>query len=336
MLSLLSDVFAFFVRRRNARFDSGSEQIKNVGLPVISVGNLSMGGTGKTPMIHALCGILLEMGFRPGIIGRGYKKKQRGTVIVSDGIAITSDARSAGDEMLMLAEKCHVSVIADEIKARAADEMAKRFRPDCIIVDDGFQHRRLHRDLDLVILDQKSIDSPYLFPKGRLREPLSALSRANAVFVPIGTILNENAKKHIPNGVPIISFQTRVASLKQAYPESGANIHLSWAAPSIAFSGIANPQRFERSLPQIGIRVDGFLRFADHKSYSTRDIRRIIQFAKKHNARSIITTEKDRVKISEYFDIFANEGMKCFVLPIETDFGDGKIDVVNLLKSVLH
>ncbi len=336
MLSLLSEIFAFFVRRRNARFDSGLEMIKNVGLPVISVGNLSMGGTGKTPMIHAICEILLEMGYRPGIIGRGYKKKQRGTVIVSDGHAIMSDALHAGDEMLMLAEKCSVPVIADEIKARAAEVMAQRFRPDCIIVDDGFQHRRLHRDLDLVILDQATIDSPYQFPKGRLREPLSALSRANAVLVPIGTVISANAKEYIPNSVPIITFQTRAASLTPANPESGANAQSILDAHSIAFSGIANPQRFEESLRQKGIHIEGLLRFADHKSYSMRDIRKIIKFAKKHNARSIITTEKDRVKTSEFFDIFANEGMQCFVLPIETDFGDRKIDVANLLKSVLH
>lgn len=335
MLSILSKIFGYFVRRRAARFDSGAEPAKNVGLPVISVGNLSMGGTGKTPMIAALCELIIEMGYRPGIIGRGYKKKQRGTVIVSDGKAILSDARRAGDEMLMLARKCRVPVIADEIKSRAAEEMARRFRPDCIIVDDGFQHRRLHRDLDFVILDQATIDAPFLFPNGRLREPLSALGRANAVFVPKGTALSDEAKEYIPQDIPIIQFNTRAMDIELACPESETFERPSWASPSIAFSGIANPQRFAKSLAQNGIRIDGLLPFADHQAYSERDIRKIIKFAKKHNANSIFTTEKDRVKISEYFDIFVNEGLKCFVLPIETDFGNAKDDVINLLKKKL-
>lgn len=335
MLFILSKIFGYFVNRRNLRFDSGLLPVQNVGLPVISVGNLSMGGTGKTPTIHAICEIIQQMGFRPGIIGRGYKKKLRGTVVVSDGHDILSNARDAGDEMIMLAEKCRVPVIADEIKARAASEMARLFSPDCIVLDDGFQHRRLHRDLDIVILDKTTIGKPYLFPKGRLREPLDSLNRADAVLVPAGTTLDARAQNFIPGGTPVITFNTRPGEIFDANPSSKHSTSLSYPANIVAFCGIANPQRFSTSLEQKGFRIAGFLGFADHKEYSIREIKKIIKLAKKLDSRTVITTEKDRVKISEFFDIFASEDIQCCVLPIVTDFGASRDVVRSLLENVI-
>ncbi|MDQ1266970.1 MAG: tetraacyldisaccharide 4-kinase, partial [Bacteroidota bacterium] len=184
MLSALSKIYGAAVVWNNKRFDSGSIIPVKCKAPVISIGNISAGGSGKTPFTIMLTKEIIRMGYRPAIVGKGYKRKSRGLKIVSDGIEIFTNPVEAGDEMFMLAERLRVPVIVHDTKAEAALVADNRFKPDVIIIDDGFQHRGLYRDLDIVLLDAASLERPYLLPKGRLREPLSSLNRADIISIP--------------------------------------------------------------------------------------------------------------------------------------------------------
>jgi tetraacyldisaccharide 4'-kinase len=334
MLGVISKIFSCFVGKRNYRYDNGFNEIVRVRVPVISVGNLSVGGTGKTPMIACLAELLKGAGFRPGIVGRGYGKIEKGTVVVSDGKQIFKTALLGGDEMLMLARSCSVPVVADEIKSRAAKVISEQFDIDCIIVDDGFQHRRLARDLDIVLLDEKTLAKPFLIPKGRLREPLSSLKRADLICLPENVELTDSAKEFIRPDATVVRFLTQNKTITDMATRQEIESSQIIRANSIAFCGIANPERFERSLADRGISPLEFLKFSDHKRYSRALVRTIVRAANRNKARYIITTEKDSVKILEFADIISDAGLECLVASIETVLRDDNA-IVNKLQEII-
>ena len=178
-------LFGAGVRLRNLLFDTGAFTSHRAGVPVISVGNISAGGTGKTPLVELLARRLRESGARVAVLSRGYGRLTSGYQIVSNGQQLCADAISAGDEPAQMAENLKGVVVAvDERRARGAMRIAREFRPAVIILDDGFQHRALHRDLDIVIMTAGEIlGTSELLPAGYRREPWSALSRADHLVV---------------------------------------------------------------------------------------------------------------------------------------------------------
>lgn len=293
----LSVLYGWAVGIRNRRYDRPGAAIR-AGLPVIGIGNLAVGGTGKTPFAGWLCRELLALGRRPAIVSRGYGGRAgRGPLVVSDGSGPTVDAAICGDEPLMLAASIpglRVVVGSDRV---AGAEAASGLGADVVVLDDGFQHRRLARDLDIVLLDSGlPLDGEPLLPAGRLREPASSLRRAGIVVAtraasptpPPGIV--ETVRRHNAT-CPVLASNLEVAGF---FEPSGARV----AAPprAVAFGGIADPEGLRLSLVGAGVLVESFRPFPDHHPFSDREWDAL---AAEANARGVplVTTEKDLARL---------------------------------------
>lgn len=286
---------------------------RSVAVPVISVGNLTMGGTGKTPMVIYLARFLANKGFRPAIVSRGYRGTAKGPVnIVADGTSILMSAEQAGDEPVVIASSLKGAVVAiGRNRHLAAQQVIDSYDCDLIIMDDGFQHLRLVRNLDLVLFDTDHFaGSSRVFPGGELREPVSALQRCDA-FVLTGVtdsnldradkceevLLNRFEGKPVFRASPVytefvryVIFPSSINTSVVALPEIPPKL--------LAFSGIAQADRFYKMIEQQGIVLTGTKTFADHHSYQRNDIDDLLRLASKSGANGFITTEKDMIKLS--------------------------------------
>jgi tetraacyldisaccharide 4'-kinase len=279
----LSWLFSQLVRARNARYDSGRAPVSRLRLPVISVGNLSVGGSGKTPFVQTLGRWLTAQGIGYDVLSRGYRRRSRGVLRVDPA----GPASLYGDEPLLLARTLEAPVFVGEdrylaglaAEAWALDEGRQEHGSitKLHILDDGFQHRRLHRDFDIVLLGHGDLRAS-LLPFGRLREPLSALGRADAVAAPedLAALLTEPNVWHI----------RRRLVLNQSAPTR-----------PLAFCGLAQPQQFWQSLADIGVHPVATYAFGDHHRYTAGDIALLKRLAQQHEANGFVTTEKDMVKL---------------------------------------
>ena len=309
--------------RKNILFKS-----QRLSVPVISVGNLTLGGTGKTPMVRYVTRLLLDRGLRPAIVSRGYGGKAADAVnIVSDGAKTLLSPDMAGDEPFMLAEALSgVPVLTGSERALVARLAIHEFGVDHIVLDDGFQHLAVQRDLDLVLFSARTLlGNGRVFPGGPMREPVSALGRAHA-FVITGVDNGNRAKAE--------EFQRR---LQGAFPEKpvflGEYLPLGvWHSrqdtvctlaearrmPVFAFAGIANPDSFRQTLRQEGFSLAGFKEFKDHQAYTAQDVAALVSAAQALGAQALITTEKDFVKLRPFFGEFP-----ILALTIELDMDQG-------------
>lgn len=281
----LTWTFAQLVRARNARYDSGRAPVQRLGLPVISVGNLSVGGSGKTPFVQTLGWWLRAQGIGYDVLSRGYGRSSHGVLRVDPA----GPASLYGDEPLLLARTLEAPVYVGEsryeagLAAEAAEGRGMQLhgtppqRTRVHILDDGFQHRQLHRDFDIVLLGHGDLRAS-LLPFGRLREPLSALGRASAVVAPedLAALLAEPNVWHIRRRLVL---------------------HEPVATRPLAFCGLAQPRQFWQSLNDIGIYPVGTYAFGDHHRYNAKDIALLKRLARQHDANGFVTTEKDRVKL---------------------------------------
>jgi tetraacyldisaccharide 4'-kinase len=337
MLESLSKFYGYLVERRNRSFDSGSLAIKKVSCPVISVGNISTGGTGKTPFVIMLAEKLIELGYDPAVAGRGYARRKKQLSIISDGKDIYGNVDDAGDEMYMLAKKLNIPVAVNDSKHKAAKILDGGFQPSCIIIDDGFQHRWLHRDLDIVLLDSRTLEKPKLMPSGRLREPVSSLERAGIIAM-IGDIKDTRIIENYTQNALIIRADiaySRVSDLitGKKYDEQG----LSEAKKSaLACSGIANHEKFHRSLQENGWNISGNISFPDHYRYSKKDVIKIRNKCQKHNTNNLIITEKDAVKLIEFKELFIEYELNCYVFSIEMIIIENKEEFFRKIVSVIN
>ena len=311
---------------RNRRFDKGLG-VRRASVPVISVGNLSAGGTGKTPFTQALVSLLQEQfpNERPAIVSRGYGRKTRGGIIVSDGASLlVSDAALCGDEPLLLAVALpHTPVVVHEERSEGCKLAVQECGATCIVLDDGFQHRRLQRDMDIVLIDHATLAYPHLLPAGRLREPIQSLFRADVVCFMNGSQPSESTHPLYAMLLPdtiIMEVETRAGNLYNT--STGENF--TPQTPVCAVSGIANPERFHASLEASGITLSCTLTFRDHERYTKRHAERIVEMARSKQTSVIATTEKDLVKLRAFSDIFALEGLFLTALPIECYINNNK------------
>lgn len=331
MKSLLSKIYGFGVNNRNKAFDTGKKKIYRCVSPVISVGNLSVGGAGKTPFVEYLTKKLVEMKFKPAIVGRGYKRKSKGLVTISDGKNIFVNASVGGDEMLLLAEKCNVPVVAHDLKYKGALLTESMFDIDCLIVDDGFQHRNLFRDIDILLIDKETIDNPKLIPDGRLREPLSSIERADVIcqmgdFIIPDDVFNEHFKN---------KYLLKVSSFpEKPYIINNNGKHIS-SKSVITFSGIAKPKNFQIMVSSLSYEVKDNIEFSDHHNYTEKDINLLINRAKYLNVNTLATTEKDMIKIKEFGKLFDSNNINVLIFPITLKFVEGEDKFEKLLKKVL-
>ncbi|MEE4164760.1 MAG: tetraacyldisaccharide 4'-kinase [Desulfocapsaceae bacterium] len=306
-------------------------------VPVISVGNLTMGGTGKTPLVMYLARYLNSLGYKPAIVSRGYRGKAKAPVtVVSDGATMLTDADQGGDEPWLMANELPGVVVATgKNRIFPCRHVVESYQCDIIILDDGFQHLKVSRSIDLVLFDVDVFaGNSRVFPAGELREPVSALNRCHA-FVLTGNNQTNRERADMCAGLLQQKFQDKAlfrftASYNRAYkyyadtrPCRRETIPVNALPGNLyCFSGIANPQRFKNLIEENKISVSGFKIFNDHHGYSEKDIRQLAAEARLQNANALLTTEKDMSKISNLED----PGIPIFTLPVALsenhDFND--------------
>ena len=282
---------------------------------IISVGNITAGGTGKTPMVIYLVEKLKESGKNVAILSRGYGRKTAGTQLVTDGQKPVDDWRNFGDEPTLMAEKLkEIPIVVDENRYRGGLFLVDKFKPDVIILDDGFQHRSLDRNVDIVLLNSQDQREDYkLIPYGKLREPIKHLKRADVLVF---------TKTNITNPSPYlikVSEKLSLPTIKSHIKASNALYDGKKSVPvnknkrTVAVSALGDQRGFHKTLDQIGLAVVEKITFLDHHDYVQKDIDEIIDKAETHNADIIVTTEKDLVKLKKY-----NLGKyELFSLPIQ-------------------
>ncbi len=299
----ISLLYGLIVYARNKAFDWGLLRVRRAGVPVISVGNLTAGGTGKTPLVEYLVGFLLSARKRVAVVSRGYGRRTRGVLIVSDGKSILTDALGGGHEPLQIARKFPTArVVVGEKRVDAAREAVTRCGADVVVLDDGFQHRYLHRDLDIVVVDgRKSLVREPLLPVGLRREGMSGLHRAQVLAISKASSLAgaREAASQLTRWYTgdLAAFKYRfegVYALGDQRPVGSAEIA---GRPALAFSGIGDHDGFLRELEGLGYRVVKSIRFGDHHEYSSRDLRELGAAMDSARATCGITTEKDAMRL---------------------------------------
>jgi tetraacyldisaccharide 4'-kinase len=281
----LTGLYGAATALRNTLFDRGVLPSRRLERPVVSVGNLSVGGSGKTPFVIALGKLLKARGIRFDVLSRGYGRKTRGVLIVEpDG-----NAADFGDEPLLIARRLGVPVIVGESRYEAGRVAELKFQPQMHILDDGFQHRSLVRDFDIVLATERDFDDR-LLPSGRLREPLSSLRRADAIVLPQECFVHELSAQN----PAIKTFALQGKLIWQMNREM-----VMPAAPiaPIVFCGIARPQQFFAKVRAAGITSAAEVEFRDHHAYNRSDIARLLAMRGNLGAGGFLTTEKDAVNL---------------------------------------
>jgi tetraacyldisaccharide 4'-kinase len=272
----LSAIFGAGVALRNALYDRGALRVRKLARPVVSVGNLSVGGSGKTPFVIALGQLLKQRGITFDVLSRGYGRSAVEIAVVNaDG-----SPERFGDEPLLIARRLQVPVIVGADRFLAGLLAEDRFDSKLHLLDDGFQHRGLHRDFDIVLLPAADRTGT-LLPVGRLREPLSSLQRADAVA----------AESPGPE-----------CEAKTVWKISRELLLSPLSSPAAAFCGIARPAQFFAQLRDIGVKLADTASFPDHHRYTASDIDRLVRLRSSCGATDLITTEKDMINLGSLAD----------------------------------
>jgi tetraacyldisaccharide 4'-kinase len=309
-----SRVYGRMIGLRNAGFDRRLLQVRRLPCRVISIGNITVGGTGKSPMTLYTAQLAQQMGYRPAVISRGYGgTAEKAGAVVSDGHRLFADSATAGDEPFMMACRLKgVPVLVGANRFESGMRAVAEFDPDMIILDDAFQHRRLHRDLDLVLVDAtRPLGNGYLLPRGPLREPASALLRADAIILTRSKsrggkiILPGEISGNIPvfcaDHTPYVAGKYDGRRQVPPPPAEGSQPAADFAflrsARVFAFSGIAQNHEFRALLEcRIGA-LAGFAEYPDHYAYTGENLDWLEKKAGALGADCLVTTEKDHVRI---------------------------------------
>jgi tetraacyldisaccharide 4'-kinase len=308
----LAPLYSAAMRLRETCYRRGIFRSHRLDVPVISVGNLTMGGTGKTPMVQCLARLLLAHGFRPAIISRGYGGSARGKVnLVSDGTNLLLEARVAGDEPRFLAETLPGVPVLTGIVRRLPAQMAVEMGYDVLLLDDGFQHMQIARDVNMVLFHADRLaGNSRVFPGGGLREPVAALHRATNFIL---TGVHDRNRERAQQFAALLQARFPQIPLALTGYQVAATVRLSTGGMieevdtdfqiedrCFGFCGIANPESFRSTLEQCGCTLAGFIPLGDHQRYTLGVIGKIAAQARQAGAKFLVTTEKDLVKLGDY------------------------------------
>jgi len=306
--NVLSGIYGGVVGARNALYNRSWLRSRSLQGSVISVGNLSAGGSGKTPFVILLGELLKARGVRFDVLSRGYGRKTRGVLLVDPG----GLPRDFGDEPLLIARRLQAPVVVGEDRYEAGRFAESRFGAQIHLLDDGFQHRGLSRDFDIVLVTPEDARDR-LLPSGRLREPLRSLRRADAVVLASGAS---------PESFPLegkIVWRVRRGIVPQNVP-----------ARPIVFCGIARPQNFLLQLRAAGIDPVAEAFFRDHHAYTEKDVRDLLQLHQRSEADGFVTTEKDAVNLGGYLAALA----PLAVVPVKMELADAANAVDTMLCMI--
>jgi len=300
----LAWIFRIVTGIRNYLYDHTVLKSISSNVPIIAIGNITAGGTGKTPFVIALANWLSEVGYSPGIITRGYRRQSKGQQIVRDRDSILLTPLLAGDEPFLIASGTNKAVvIADINRVAAAETAVKTYACDIVIADDAFQHRRLKRDIDIVLWDAShNPKSSHILPAGRLRESIKGLRRTDLLLVSrtdsISVTDTDYFKKINPNlflfALPMsISQISNLTTGKVITPADLKNERI------LAFCGLGNPVQFFNTVKKLTQRTPVSKSFPDHYKYNITDLNTLIRQVEKSSCNYLITTRKDVVNLPE-------------------------------------
>jgi tetraacyldisaccharide 4'-kinase len=323
-LRVASWPYSLAMRTRNALFARGWKKVHTALVPVVSVGNLTLGGTGKTPCVEWIAKFFRERELQVAILSRGYGAEA-----------------GRNDEAMVLEENLpDVPHLQSADRVAIAETAVEELEAQLLILDDGFQHRRLHRDIDIVLIDATHPPArDYGFPRGTLREPASGLQRAHAIVltrcdqVPEAevTAIREWIAKRFP-AIPVATTEHRPTELVGCDGET-AELALLSQRPVAAFCGIGNPSAFRLTLESLGAKIVEFRVFADHHAYTREDIEDLTRWANSLPPDAVIaTTQKDWVKIR--VPAFANRAL--WAVRIGLCFRDGEDRITEVLETLIH
>ncbi|HKD03580.1 MAG TPA: tetraacyldisaccharide 4'-kinase [Terriglobales bacterium] len=304
----LASLFGLGVRIRNSLYDRRLLRAQKLAGPVVSVGNLSVGGSGKTPFVILLGELLKARGVRFDILSRGYGRCKKGVFLVDPSGA----ARDFGDEPLLMARRLAVPVVVGEDRYQAGVFAEQTFGPQLHLLDDGFQHRALARDFDIVLVMPDDARDRML-PAGRLREPLASLGRADAVVLTGGA----SAETFPLNGKLV--WRVRRGILPKNVPQR-----------PLVFCGIARPQNFVLQLRTAGIEPAAEAFYRDHHAYTESDVGDLLRLREQSEAGGFVTTEKDAVNLGSYLSVL----VPLCVVPVRMELADAANVVDTILEAV--
>ena len=316
---LLRGVSLFYglgLRLNRWAYRFGVFPVRRLKVRVISVGNLTLGGTGKTPIVIMIAETLRGHGYKPAILSRGYGGGSREKVnVVCDGRKVLLPADVAGDEPVMIARRLrNIPVLTGKNRYLTGNHAVDRFGVDTLILDDGFQHRALSRDLNILLFDQKQpLGNGNLFPAGELREPAKESRRADLICL-TRCSRNGNApsiEAPLPRNAPVIKTALRPDSLVRLDNHGTLDVEMLQDQPVAAFCGIAKSGDFKATLETVGARVVFYRAFPDHHRYTMDELQSIEEEAGKAGAKYILVSEKDGVKIDP--SVFSIPALKMIV-----------------------
>lgn len=315
----LAGVYGLGARLRRSLYVNEILIVKHLPARVVSVGNLAVGGTGKTPVTAALTRLFQAEGKKVAILSRGYGSQNSDVTCISDGKNIYQKPPAVGEEAYWLARTLPGAAVYTGASRYAAGQAAwEQFKPDLFLLDDGFQHFQLHRDLDIVLLDAAApFGNGFLLPRGILREPKSALNAAQALIL---TRYQEARDREtlaaLETAYPakIVLTATIAPAAARLFPEGRVEPPAALNGQTLfAFAGLARPEFFQRTLNGLGVRLTGFQAFPDHHPFAAAELAALVREAQAAGAAALVTTAKDWARLGETWDA----ALPLWVLDVE-------------------
>lgn len=330
LLTPFVPVYFVVISIRNVFFDKSVFKSRKVNAKIISIGNITVGGSGKTPLVIYVTNLLKNLEFKVGVLSRGYGRETSGYRLVSKGDEILTSVNECGDEIYHTAMDCKVAAAVSENRVKGAKKIIQETGINTIVLDDAFQHRWIARDVDLVIIDQsfvnnKSIFSHNLLPLGDLREGFKSIKRADAVILNRKFFEQEEVSPEIKKyfeGKKIFTAYYKAVSFIDSVRKTEFALDEFKGQDSLVISGIANPQSFLSVLNKVHVNTKNKIIFRDHKNYTLKEVQRIRKEFYSTNSQSIVTTEKDAVKLSNFKREF--DDTEIFYLKINLCMDDEK------------
>ena len=320
--SALSWPYRLIINFRNRLYDKKILAVIKLPCPVISVGNITVGGTGKTPCVIMMAQMLRTHGFRPAILSRGYGGKNAKQVsIISDGKNILLDSKTAGDEPFLMAQSLkNIPIIVGPKRIKTGRVAINQFCANVLICDDAMQHRQIFRDIDLVLLDsQNPLNNGHVLPRGKLREPIAGLKRASAFLLTrtdeTDEAANINTKFAQLGNIPIFTSIHKLQDLIKGDYSDILPISKLLGKKVCAFCGIAKPDSFQKSLLAAQAHILSWDTFPDHHNYSRDELDKIKSKFNNHKADIIVTTQKDGMRLQNFPDFLST----IYLLRIEME-----------------